>query len=242
MAMGVMSYPVPALSAMDSALQYREFEPWSLRAGVRHQVGFVPPFRAATRNGTDARLEGVWAVDKRVLLDASVDYRTERFGAGQRIRGFGDVHLGVWAAVLQRQNLVAGLGWGVKLPNADDAVGLGTDETDVNLVGTLGSRGGELRWLLVAGVAILGDPIRYANQDDALLVHFGLAKSLGPVNLRSSVGGTWVTTRNPARISAKLGAGLGCKWRVGGDGVIGLTPAAPRYGFIAWVGLGPACD
>jgi hypothetical protein len=223
-------------------LQYIESETWSLRTVASHRAAWVPPFRAGVRDRTAAQVDGVWRIADRVRLDASVDYLVDYYPVGRSVSGPGDVRLGVWAALFEHSNFVGGAGWRVKLPNAADDAELGTDEVDVSMVVTGGTQFGDLRVAVATGLALWGDPIRYSSQDDALIIGLDLAHPVGALRLRSSVGGTLGTARNPARMEAELGLGYGCQWRIGSDAIAGLTAAAPRYGFSAWVGLGPACD
>ncbi|GAB4260546.1 MULTISPECIES: hypothetical protein [Deferrisoma] len=56
--------------------------------------------------------------------------------------------------------------FGVKLPNASDRRGLGTDETDVFLTGLWDVEAGPVLVSLNAGLGILGDPTKNGSQDD----------------------------------------------------------------------------
>ena len=240
--LGCWVYPVNARGAISAGLPYLESSPWMFRASLRHQVGLVPAFRAGERDRSEADLKVARFVADDVRLDAAMSFLSERRSSGQSHSGIGDVRLGVWTSVLQLPGVTGGLGWRVKLPNAQDQAELGTDETDVTVLATAATDVGKVRLVATGGVVIMGDPIRFSSQDDAALVEVDASVPLGKFYGRGSVGGTLATTRNPARLEAELGVAYGCRWRVGADGAVGLTSAAPRYGIVGWVGLGPACD
>jgi hypothetical protein len=161
--------------------------------------------------------------------------------AGQTIQGAGDVQLGVHA-VFWSGPVDFGLAWQVKLPNAQDESELGSDETDVTIAGTAGWVHEDWSIQGTGGVLISGDPIRFANQDDAALLRLHLSTKQAGVLWGGQVGGTFHTSRNPARMTADFEGEKGCRLRGGARGSIGLTPAAPSWGVFGWVGLGPSCD
>jgi len=205
-------------------------------------LGFVPPFRVAPRRRSSAGVDVRWRVSDRVRLDGAWSWVRDDLPAGHSIQGAGDLSLGVWAELVKVQSGSLGLGWAVKLPNAADEGELGTDETDVSVFSTISTSLGGMELSALGGVAILGDPNRFANQDDAALFGLEAARIVGPVHLRSKVGGTLGTTRNPARLSGVVGVWGGCPYRLGTEVQVGLTPAAPDWGLRTWVGWGAGCD
>ncbi len=127
-------------------------------------------------------LYAAYAVSDRATVDATWDYRfvdDEHTGAGN---GPGDLRL-AFQVQLQparwRTTAVAAR-VGVKLPNADDTVGLGTNETDTAFTLLLAARlAPHLRLLADAGLGILGDPREGAVQDDLLYAAAGVEGRLG---------------------------------------------------------------
>jgi hypothetical protein len=208
---------------------------WAARAGVDHFRGFVPPFRAAPRDIYAAKFAAEWRPAPTVTLDMDWDYRWMRTPVGDPINGPGDLRLGAHA-VAYRGIVDAGLGWQVKLPNARDEGELGSDETDATVIATIGRTWAHVRLMGSGGVAILGDPIRFANQDDVPVAWISGVGDLGPVSLFARTGGHFGTGRNPARLSAALGAEGQCPYLFGGALTAGLTPAAPTVAVSAWVG------
>ena len=188
--------------------------------------------------GVDLR----WRVSERVRLDGAWSWVRDDLPAGHGVHGAGDIELGVWTDWIEVRPISLGVGWVVKLPNAADEAEIGTDETDVSVYSTASTTLSGVEWSVLGGVSILGDPNRFANQDDAALIGLEAARVVGPVHLRSSVGGTLGTTRNPARLSGGAGLWGGCPYRFGTEVQVGLTPAAPAWGLRAWVGWGAGCD
>ena len=77
-------------------------------------------------------------------------------------------------ALKQRRSRVAlAFALGAKMPNASDESGLGTDEADTFFAVLLGHSSREFEWRLNLGLAILGDPVHDASQED--LLTYGIA-------------------------------------------------------------------
>ena len=115
----------------------------------------------------------------------------------------------------------------MKLPNAPEDTGLGTDETDV--LGLLYLAWSGERWRLQAGggLAILGSPVQHAAQDDAALVHARGALMLGPTWLSAGLDGRLASPRNPLDLSLDVGASwTRGRLQLGVEGLAGLSPAA----------------
>ena len=210
---------------------------FGLRGGW--SAGLVPPFRAGERDrlalGADAR---GW-VGTHIRLTLSEEWLTDTTAAGSPVSGFGDFRVGTALAVLNRPTFAIGAGWEGKLPNADDAGELGTDETDF----TFGLWGGVSRgrWSGIAalGIGILGNPLRFANQDDVPVARLNAAFSPGPFQFSAGVSADLQTSRNPAHIEALAAIRYGKRWFIEIAGTAGFVPAAAnesgtlRFGY-AW--------
>ena len=234
-------YPVDASAAMWSGTRVDPAGSSALRMGFEYESKVIPPFRAAARDRAQASVRGHWKPDERVRLDASWSWLRDQLPSGMAVQGPGDVRLGAHA-VAWESPVAVGLGWSVKLPNAADEGEIGTDETDATVVGTFSFPLDALRVFGAGGLVIQGDPIRFANQDDAGMVVFGLSANPGSVHMYGQAGGTLQSARNPARMSAQVGASMGCPIRAGVDLQGGLTSAAPAWGGGIWVGWEAGCD
>jgi hypothetical protein len=234
-------YPVSAVAAMWSGGLVGRDGPHTLEIGLQHEQKMIPPFRAAPRERTQAVVRGHWMPDERVRLDASWSWLRDKLPSGVTPQGPGDVRLGAHAVVWEAP-VALGLGWLVKLPNAADEGEIGTDETDATVLGTFAVplRGVELSG--GGGIVIQGDPIRFANQDDAGLVLIGVSGEVGGFHLYSQAGGTLESARNPVRMSTHFGGKIGCPVQLGLDLQVGLSPAAPALGGGLWVGWVAGCD
>jgi hypothetical protein len=240
--LGVWMYPAVAVAAIPPRLAVTDEAAVSGSIFLEHTEGFVPPFLAAPRARSRAGVELRGMPADTVTLDARWSWINDRLPVEAGRNGPGDLRLHVHVELLERRSGMAGLGWGVKLPNAYDGAELGTDETDVSLFGTAGFRRERSHIVGFAGLEIMGDPNRFANQDDAAILGVELSTFSGHTRWTLRSGGTLATRRNPARMSADLGARWGCRVQSGLEGGIGLTDAAPDASFRAWVGLGAGCD
>lgn len=149
--------------------------------------------------------------------------------------GWGDLRLGTSGRLSKGGHTVLPalwVDWVVKLPNAQDESGLGTDETDAFLslvaLWEKGAWGAGLR----GGLAIWGDPLQFANQDDAALFALHLKHVGERHKLSATVDWQKSSPRNASRATL-LGGGQikglpGGLW-VGLEGGVGLSPAAPDW-------------
>ncbi|MGH9870673.1 MAG: hypothetical protein ACREAA_21260 [Candidatus Polarisedimenticolia bacterium] len=178
---------VHVLVAVPLQAPFQTLLPWCLDrgqseiiAGVAWARGTRPPF--LTEEPGLVR-DPDWALD---LVDVShgvgpgsevrIQWGLQRFEQmdGETVSGVQDVRL--WFA---HQIPVAGLtgafSFMVKLPNAPDDDLLGTDQTDVHLLGSVGWQSSVWGWAGQAGLGLLGNPLPGDNtsQDDVLL--FGVA-------------------------------------------------------------------
>ena len=220
--------------------------------GVAWLDEMVPPFRVAPRDRGLIDLDAHWWAHSTVRVGLHLDLRHDRFSSGLRRTGPGDLrfHTLVEPGAARAQGATSpgepgpgrlGLGWQVKLPNAEEDEELGTDETDVSIwgQGRLPLGPGELR--ARAGLAILGHPLQLANQDDVPLTDVSYRLPMGEVWLEGSMGGSWRTPRNPARHQVGLAVEAGCPLRMGASADLGLTPAAPLWSARAWLGWAGPC-
>jgi hypothetical protein len=200
-----------------------------------HTIGLLPDFRAAERSVSTGELGVSGWIDERLYLNARVDYHHERAENSNRHTSPGSLRLLTLATVLDGAVDVQ-TGWMASLPWTADHGEVLTDELDVWLLAGLSTDLGAGRVGMTGGLAILGNPLRFANQDDAPLLWLTGALPLKPVTLTGRLGGALATARNPARIEAILGAERGNPWRVGVTGTVGLTPAAGDLGAGVWLG------
>ncbi|UCF81358.1 MAG: transporter [Acidobacteriota bacterium] len=149
-----------------------------------------------------------------------------------------------WLALKEKKKRPAvALRWGVKLPNASDESGLGTDETDVFGSVVVSKRLGKKTGLDAnLGVAILGDPTEARRQNDVLTYGASLTRIMSKnTALLMEVAGTSGKGHAPPRSVARLGF----KWfpyrsrfHFFAAGLAGLTSRSPDWG--ALVGAGRA--
>lgn len=188
--------------------------------------GMVPQFRAGERTrasvGADAR---VW-VGPRVRLSLSQEWLLDSAPATDPVSGLGDFRLGTSLKVWHSRVVAVGLGWEAKLPNAADETGLGTDETDSAFGGWSAVTLGNWSTTGAVGLAVLGNPLRFANQDDVPMARLGVAYT--PGDFRFSLGGRadFATSRNPDRAELFGSARYGRAVYGELSGTAGLTPAA----------------
>ncbi len=200
---------------------------WTAGVGAVYTPGFVPPFRAGSRDRLAFGVGGRWMPDARVQLSAGFDGLWDR-SAGATELGPGDVQLGAAVWLVDPGPVRLWLGFAAKLPDAKDEGELGTDETDVTFGGAAELHAGDWRALVGAGLGVWGNPLRFANQDDvpelrATFCWKPLPSVAGGMTFNGDVG----TERNPARLTA--GA-----W-VRGSLPLGRSPGASR-GFIEIAG------
>ena len=179
---------------------------------------------------------GVTGVLGPVQVRARGDVLRDQTDDGEVVVGPGDLRLGTVVGSRFGHGFGAGLGWEVKLPDAADEGELGTDETDVILGGTFGWGSGPWWADCAFGLGILGNPLRFANQDDVPLLRAAGGWRGTRAEVTSGVDAALATARNPARIEALVGAAYGGPVTVRLGTEIGLTPAAPDWGVMLGVG------
>lgn len=173
--------------------------------------------------------------DRRVQLSAGFDGLGDRSAGGSEV-GAGDVRLGATTYLADLGPVRPWLGFAVKLPDAKDEGELGTDETDITFGGAAELHLGAWRALVGGGLAVLGNPLRFANQDDVPQVRAAVnAAPWRGIGAGAYVNADLATARNPARVvtgawvrgGVPLARGSRYTGFVEVGGGAGLTPAAP---------------
>ncbi len=212
--------------------------------GTRHDA--IPAFRAGPRDRYAAGVEGRWYPAQRVLLDLSWAGLMDQHPDGHRVVGSGDLELGcavrlpvaeaarARASDAGRRGPAFGIGWRVKLPNAADEGELGSDETDVALLASAATDLGPLRGWVGGGLAILGDPLLLAAQDDLAFLQGGLSwePSSAPAwapRTGLQLGAALPSPSNPLRAELGGSLGWGRRWSPRLGFGVGLSAAAPTW-------------
>lgn len=196
-----------------------------VRVAAEHAIGLVPAFRSASRDRTEVSgVASAW-VGPAVRLELGWGWLADQTAAEQTT-GPSDFRLGTGLRLLQTDAISMGLGWGAKLPNATNEDGLGTDETDVDFGAWAGLQRGPWSGVASVGLAVLGNPLRFAAQDDVPFATIEGAWTSGRWSVLCHADLALATSRNPAR--AEAGGGLRYGGRFFGEvgGTAGLTPAA----------------
>ena len=170
--------------------------------------GTVPPFRVASRDRLSIGPSICSRLPARTHLSLAWDWLRDQDSIGGVVSGPGDIRIGTAIDLLPDRQLrgpgLLSLGWSVKLPDASDEGELGSDETDITLGISGGWRAenkvGYLFFRSGAALAILGDPLRFADQDDLLLLRGEGGWSHAGLSLSGAVSAAPQSDRNPARI------------------------------------------
>lgn len=195
--------------------------------GGEWAAGYVPPFRAGARDRGSIGVDAIVGLAP-FLVRARWEWLAD-VTAVDTVSGPGDLRLGTVASIWRPGPFDVTLGWEAKLPNASDAGELGTDETDALFGASLGYARGPVAARLGVGLAILGNPLRFANQDDVPLVRADASWGRGPFAL---VGEAWAdlpTSRNPPRAGGDLGVRYGTSWFGVARGGGGFSAAAADW-------------
>ncbi len=195
----------------------------------------VPPFRVGARD-RGAVTVGAAGVLGPVQVRASGDVLRDQTADGDVAIGPGDLRLGTVVARPFGLGFAASLGWEVKLPNAADEGELGTDETDVLFGAGFGWASGPWWTRGSLGLAVLGNPLRFANQDDVPMARLGGGWRTDRASVSAALRADFATARNPARTAVRVDADYGGPVFVRIGGEAGLSPAAPDWG--ARLGIG----
>ena len=195
-----------------------------------------PIFRSEAQDQEHLTLGGHWSPAQAVELRASVQgLRVDR------IAGPGDIRLGT-AARVWAPGPEIWLDWQVKLPNADETTGHGTDETDTR--GMVFVRASRPRWHAQAGAGleILGDPWQRAAQEDRMAAQLDAAWRFGTAWVVVGVDARLLAPHFPAEARARVRGErpIGERTWLGLEGHVGLTGAAYDFGGAAVVRLVPS--
>lgn len=199
---------------------------WGVLGGGTGSWGLVPPFRAGERDRMSVGAEASAWMAGRVQLRASGEWLRDTSAAGAPVSGFGDIRLGTVVDVVRVEGLRVYAGWEVKLPNARDEGDLGTDETDVLFGTTAAWSSGPFGARASVGLAVLGNPLRFANQDDVPMLRLALDGAWGMVHVSPLFAADLATSRNPARMEAGVDIGVGRALFGALQATAGITPAA----------------
>ena len=159
--------------------------------------------------------------------------------AGNSTSAWGDLTMGTKLRLLDERPGAPALAtrFAVQLPNTSNESGLGNDET--NFFSSLIFEKhflGKLRLITNLGLALLGDPVDAAAQDDLFSYGFGLIYSVNPqVSVISDTygrlgpGGIGTEEQSRLRLGAQIQGG-GLYWDVGA--LVGFRDTDPSYGLI----------
>lgn len=224
---GVSDPPAPAEAPLAGEVSAR----------VGWAPGLVPPFRSGARDRLAAGLDASGWLGGRVRLGLSWEWLVDDTVASTPVSGPGDVRIGTAVRLFGGGSGAAGLGWEAKLPNATNEDELGTDETDL-LFGAWGRwHAGPWSAAAAVGLGVLGNPLRFANQDDVPLVRLEAGWKPGRFSARTFLEADLATPRNPDRVSLGGAVRFGERWFVEAEGAGGLTPAAADARLILRVGI-----
>lgn len=217
--------------------------PWggySISAGVSRtdQDSRDLPGGKGTR-WTLPELHGTLGLGPRAEVSFDYDFfYLDRSGGGDAAES-GDLRLWTKLVLLPGERQTLSLRFGVKLPNAHDENGLGTDETDFFASLLYGARAGPATVALNAGLGVLGDPERDQTQNDvftwAAAVGVPVWKALSAtVDASGSSGPFGVGRREDyAAFGVVLDWGSG-PWRFSAAGRKGIEDAE-SWGWVAGV-------
>jgi hypothetical protein len=210
---------------------------WGILAGGGWAAGLVPPFRAAERDRASIDVGGgVWVGD-RVLLRGAWSWLRDDSRAGGTASGPGDIRLGTVARLGRTGDVRWFLGWEAKFPDAANEDELGTDETDVLFGGSFVWERGPWWATGAVGLGILGNPLRFANQDDVPMVRAAVGRRWGVVSIAAGIDADLATSRNPSRVEPGLDVSAGKRVFVAVHGGAGVVPAAADLRVTASIGL-----
>jgi len=200
--------------------------------GVRMGVGKMVEVQleGAVQNFLDVKKQGASFVPVLELTGPRSTHDTGDFSLSTKIRIFGD--RGRWPSLAMR--------FGFRMPNSNQARGVGTNSTDVFALFILQKHFGKLNLFGNAGVAILQSPNAKFSQNDVLLYGGAFAYPLHRrLNVVGEAAGRYssrkITTgligtesRSQARFGFQVFAG-GFQWDVAG--IAGLAKDDARSGF-----------
>ena len=158
--------------------------------------------------------------------------------SGNSTSTWGDLIMGTKLRMLDERPGAPALAtrFAVELPNASNESGLGNDETNFYSSLIVGKTLGRLRLTTNLGLALLGDPVDAAAQDDLFAYGFALRYSINPrlrvvadTYGRVGPGGIGTEEQSRLRLGAQIQQG-GLFWDVGA--MVGFRDTDPSYGLI----------
>ena len=158
--------------------------------------------------------------------------------AGSSTSDFGDLFLATKFRLVEETDGLPGIGFrfGAKLPNSSNESGLGTDETDFFAALLFKRSFKSLQLISTLGIAVLGDPVSPASQDDLLTYGFALVVPFNPrtelvadLYGRAGAGGIGTEEQARLRLGGRIGA-AGVHWDLGF--LVGLRDTDPCTGII----------
>ena len=148
---------------------------WEVATGLLYRSEVHPPF-FGDQPETSREEWRLSLVDLTRGLGGGGEVRL-RFGlqsfeedGGTSESGIEDARIEVGYRLTDPGRTALALRLGVKLPNAPDDDRLGTDQTDVSLLASLGGAAERWGWAGSAGLGILGHPLEPGVQDDVALL------------------------------------------------------------------------
>ncbi len=192
------------------------------------EPGLVPPFRASSRSRVSFGPE--LAVELgRVRLAGSWAWLSDLPASGVRVSGPGDVRLGTVVTAWSPGPFRLELGWGVKLANARDETQLGSDETDAEFGAAFAFSQGPWSATLAAGLGVWGNPLRFANQDDVVLIRGVATYDADFIRVGPALSADLPSDRNPPRVLAGAAGRVGRAWGLSVEAIAGITPATADF-------------
>ena len=158
--------------------------------------------------------------------------------AGNSTSAWGDLTMGTKLRILDERSGTPALAtrFAVQLPNTSNESGLGNDETNFFSSLIFEKSLGKLRLISNLGLALLGDPVDAAAQDDLFSYGFGLIYSVNPqISVigdtygRLGPGGIGTEEQSRLRLGAQIQGG-GLYWDIGA--LVGFRETDPSYGLI----------
>lgn len=243
-------FALAALGALPRVCQagFRQPAPlpeWGIQLGASWRAALVPPFWTEARDRLTVDAAAHWRVIPSLALWLELDaLRHDRLARGSRT-GAGDLRLGTTVRAFPGADgglVEGGASWWVKLPNADDELELGTDETDIGGLLHLALRPGPVLVHLAGGAELRGDPARSQTQDPVALLRAGLGTDLGVVEPALDWELQLATDRQEPRSELALALRRRCPFFVALQGSAGLFPASPSWSAHLRLGYLAGCD
>ncbi len=212
-------------------------------SGLRGNLFRVGVVGARWGVGERVEVQAQWVVQDILNIEArSPAPFSDRLNfSGNTTHDVGDLVLGTKLLLAKEEGNRPAIGFrfGMQLPNAENESGLGNDETDAFGSFILEKGIGKGRIIGNLGVAILGDPVTPAAQDDLYTYGLAVIYPIQPsVNLvadaygRVGAGGIGTEERSRLRLGAQVKER---GWYFDGAAIIGLRQTDPDWGLTVGV-------